>query len=109
MKQHPSDPVIDRFGRLVREGLGAAVVAIYWFGSRSRGDCGETSDYDLLLETKDPLTEQQRDLVSDVAVDIASDAGVLLDIHYRTSASLSTPPSSFSPFIQSVRSEGVLV
>ena len=77
--------------------------------SRARGDGGGGSDYDLLLATRDEMTEQQRDLVADVAVDISADHGALLDIHYRTAESMTTPPQSFSPFIQSVLAEGVLL
>lgn len=109
MRKSQTDRVVNEFSERVREALGSALVAIYWFGSRARGDGSGGSDYDILLETEDELTEQQRDLVADVAVDISADLGALLDIHYRTAKAMSTPPDSFSPFVQSVRAEGVLL
>jgi len=107
MNESQIDFVVDRFRKQVRKALGAGVVAIYWFGSRARGDFNESSDYDLLLETKDDITEEQRDVVADLAVDISSSTGVWLDIHYRTVKWMNTPPYAFSPFVQSVRSEGI--
>jgi len=109
MNDSQIDIVIDQFRIRVRKVLGSALVAIYWFGSRARGDFNDSSDYDLLLETKDDITEAQRDLVADLAVDISSNLGAWLDIHYRTVKWMSTPPYTFSPFVQSVRSEGILL
>ncbi len=109
MNESHIDIVVDQFRIRVREALGSALVKLYWFGSRTRGDFDESSDYDLLLETKDNITEAQRDVVADLAVDISSDLGAWLDIHYRTVKWMSTPPYTFSPFVQSVRSEGILL
>ena len=109
VKEEKKDIVIEQFRTQVRKALGSALVSLYWFGSRVRGDNNENSDYDLLLETDGEITEKQRDLVADLAVDISASFGAWLDIHYRTAKWMSTPPYSFSPFVQSVRSEGVLL
>ena len=109
MNESQIDMVVELFRARVRKGLGSALVAIYWFGSRARGDFDESSDYDLLLETKDEITEKQRNLVADLAVEISADLDAWLDIHYRTVKWMSTPPYSFSPFIQTIRSEGILL
>jgi hypothetical protein len=39
-----------------------------------------------LIVTRRRLTEEERDLVADIAVDLSATRGVLLDIHARTSA-----------------------
>ena len=109
MNESQIDVAVDQFRARVRKVLGSALVKLYWYGSRARGDFDTNSDYDLLLETKDEITEEQRDLVADLAVDISADLGVWLDIHYRTAKWMSTPPFAFSPFVQSVRSEGILL
>jgi predicted nucleotidyltransferase len=109
MKAQQTDEVINLFRSRVRQALGPTLVAIHWFGSRARGRYEESSDYDLLLETETELTEQQKDQVADIAVDIAADFGTLLDIHYRSVRLMKTAPYSFSPFIDSVLTEGVLV
>jgi predicted nucleotidyltransferase len=109
MKESQIDLVVDQFRVRVRKVLGPALVAIYWFGSRVRGNFDESSDYDLLLELKDNITEAQRDVVADLAIDISSKFGAWLDIHYRTVERMSEPPYAFSPFVQSVISEGVLL
>jgi predicted nucleotidyltransferase len=44
----------------------------YWFGSRAKGEGHSGSDYDLLLETEMELTETQRDLLADIAIDLAA-------------------------------------
>lgn len=109
MNESQIDVVIEQFRTQVRAVLGSALVSLYWFGSRARGDSNEDSDYDLLLETKSEITEKQRDLVADLAVDISANLGAWLDIHYRTVKWMSTAPYTFSPFVQSVRSEGIVL
>lgn len=93
----------------VRKALGPRLAAIHWFGSRARGEGSKDSDYDLLLEIENEPTERQRDLVADIAVDISAEHGVLLDIHYRSAEGMREAPDSFSPFVQSVLDEGILV
>jgi len=62
------DNVVTDFSRRVRQVLGSKLVAIYWFGSRARGEGTVDSDYDLLLETRLAPLERDRDAVADVAV-----------------------------------------
>ena len=109
MKTKQADEVINLFRKRARQALGPTLVSIRWFGSRARGEYEAGSDYDLLLEVREEPTEPLRDLVADIAVDIAADFGVLLDIHYRSVRMMKTAPYTSSPFIDAVLSEGVLV
>ncbi len=101
-----ADNVVTDFSRRVRQVLGSKLVAIYWFGSRARGEGRVDSDYDLLLETRVAPLERDRDAVADVAVDISADTGALLDIHYRTTEALAHE-SLRSPFVDTVLQESV--
>lgn len=102
-----ADNVVTDFSRRVRQVLGSKLVAIYWFGSRARGEGRVDSDYDLLLETRVAPLEKDRDAVADVAVDISADTGALLDIHYRTTETISQG-STRSPFIDTIMRDAVL-
>lgn len=106
MRDAIKDPTVEEFSAGVRAVLGAELVAIYWFGSRARGRGMPDSDYDFLIETKGRLSEQERDGVTDIAVDLSADRGVLLDIHYRTSETI-VRDATRSPFIEAVLKEGV--
>lgn len=107
MKKANTDQVITDFSSRVRKVLGSKLVAIYWFGSRARGEGTPESDYDLLLETRGTPLENDRDAVADVAVDISAETGALLDIHYRTTETLSQE-SAKSPFIDTILRDAVL-
>jgi len=100
------DPVVAEFGARVRAVLGPNIEAVYWFGSRARGEGRPDSDYDLLLATRRRLTETERDRVADVAVDLTVQWGVLLDIHMRTSEAM-VRDATRSPLIASVLKEAV--
>ena len=101
-----TDPIVEEFAAKVRGALGDNVVAIYWFGSRARGEGSATSDYDLLLETRRRLTEEDRDRVADVAVDLSATHGALLDVHARTSEAMARNAER-SPLIAAVLREAV--
>jgi len=108
MAKPKTDRIVEQFRTRVRDALGSALVAIYWFGSRAKGEGSADSDYDLLLETTRRLTEQERDRVADVAIDVSADYGVLFDIHERTSEALKRN-RPFSLFTHTVLQEGVRV
>ncbi|MBW2172712.1 MAG: nucleotidyltransferase domain-containing protein [Deltaproteobacteria bacterium] len=102
-----SDEIVEYFSARVRQILGTTVVGVYWFGSRVRERDKPDSDYDILLETTSVLSEEQRDAVADLAIDIVAEHSVLLDIHYYTSDEITRPPFSRSPFVHAVLEEGV--
>lgn len=72
----------------------------------ARGEGTPDSDYDVLLETRRRLTEQERDSVADVAIDLSAEMGVLFDIHARTSESMARDAER-SPLIAAVLREAV--
>ncbi len=81
----------------------------YWFGSRAKGEGHSGSDYDLLLETEMELTETQRDLLADIAIDLAAEHGSLLDVHFYSKRQLLDHNIARSPFVQVVYQEGILL
>lgn len=106
MRTTTTDPVIREFATGVRTKLGDKIVAIFWFGSRARGEGTVDSDYDVMLETRNPLGEDDRNLVADTAIDLAAEYGVLFDVHMRTSAAIASGANR-SPLISNILQEAV--
>lgn len=100
--------IVDIFKERVKFVLGPDFVSLYWFGSTATGKTNPESDIDLLLVIKSPLSPQDRDHVADIAIDLCSDYGFLLDIHYYTKGEMEQSPYSFSPFLKAVTNEGIL-
>ncbi len=92
-----------------RTALPGVVLRAYWFGSRARGEGHSDSDYDLMLETSMSLSEEQRDILADIAVDLAADHGSLLDVHFYSRDQLKDVRLGRSPFVQTVHEEGLLL
>ncbi len=109
MKRTVADPVVEEFSARVRAELGTRVLAVYWFGSRARGEGRDDSDYDFLVETAVPVTEDERDRVADVSVAISGEQGVALDVHYRDSKRMDRHRGVWTPFLDAVTEEGVRV
>ena len=84
MQQLPTAELVAMISRRLHTILGEKLLAVYWFGSRSRGQGDESSDIDLLLETRSPVSETERDATADLAIDLAADYSVVPDIHYYT-------------------------
>ena len=107
MKQETTDPVVKEFGDRVRETLGPRLVAIFWFGSRARGEGHDDSDYDFLVETHVPIDVADRHAVSDISVGLTGKHRKVLDVHYADEARLDGRRSLISPFRAQVLAEGV--
>jgi predicted nucleotidyltransferase len=107
MKPEVTDPVVSEFAKRVRKALGAKIHAVYWFGSRARGEGTPDSDYDLLLESVAPLSLQERDSVADISVDISGRTRVLLDVHYDLCEKMHGLRRLMTPFRDIVTREGV--
>ena len=104
----PTSKIVQEFRLRIEIILAGNLQNVYWFGSTSRTQAHAESDIDLLVETKLPVTVSQRDKIADVAIDLCSETGFVLDVHYYTSKEISTPPYSYSPFIETIIREGVL-
>ena len=100
--------VVTSFKRRVQIAVGKKLAAVYWFGSTVHNEAQAGSDIDLLVETTKPLTASERDQVADIAIDLCAESGKLLDIHYYTTDEITHSPYAHSPFLESVRAEGVL-
>jgi predicted nucleotidyltransferase len=109
MKTEVTDSVVSEFAKRVRRGLGSKVHAVYWFGSRARGEGSSDSDYDLLLESASPLSIQERDFVTDISVDISGRNRVLLDVHYDLCEKMHGLKRFITPFRDVVMSEGIVL
>ena len=101
--------VVEAFATRVRTVLGANLVRLHWFGSRVRKAEGDDADFDLVVETREALSDSERDAVADVTIDTSADYGVLLDVHFYTQDEFRGVPYSRTPFVQAVLEEGVLI
>ena len=101
--------IAETFSAKLRSVSGIDVRAVYWFGSRAMGRGKFDSDFDFMVETGARLTEEQRDAVADIAVDMTAQHGVLLDIHYYTSDEIKSYSYACSPFVISVLEEGEVI
>jgi predicted nucleotidyltransferase len=105
----PTDPIVEEFGARVRQVLGRNVVTIYWFGSRSRGEGREDSDYDFLIATREPIPAADRHLVSDISVGLTGKYRKVMDVHYADEKRLDRGRTLLTPFRARVLEEGVPV
>ncbi|MCS6950899.1 MAG: nucleotidyltransferase domain-containing protein [bacterium] len=86
---------------------GQAVEHVLLYGSCARGVARESSDIDLLVVVREPLSSQQvRRELSDLLLDILLEEGELISV-------LVVPKTYFdasdSPFLRQVKGEAVLV
>jgi predicted nucleotidyltransferase len=107
MKQETTDPVVREFRNRVRKTLGSRLVAIFWFGSRARGEGHDESDYDFLVATHAPIDAADRHAVSDISVGLAGKHRKVLDVHYADEARLEGRTNLLSPFRAHVLAEGI--
>ena len=101
------DELVDEFAARVRRALGGKCAHIYWFGSRARGESREDSDYDLFLESSSKLTEDERNRVAAITVELSGRHNIALDVHYGTSDRLRGPNRIMTPFRDILLREGI--
>ncbi|MEI8371732.1 MAG: nucleotidyltransferase domain-containing protein [Planctomycetota bacterium] len=89
--------------------LGDDFVRLYHYGSRVEGGADADSDYDVLCVTKRQLGCQRRDEILYRQLDIQMDQDVLFDLHFYSEEQLRTPPLSFTPYVQHVTADGIIV
>jgi len=103
------DPCVIELREMLQSVLGENFVRLYHYGSRVEGGAGADSDYDVLCVTKRPLSRQQREDVLDRQIDLQLAHDVFFDLHFYTEEELHTPPMSFTPYVQHVTADGVVV
>jgi predicted nucleotidyltransferase len=94
---------------MLKSALGDDFVRLYHYGSRVDGGADPDSDYDVLCVTRRPLSRQQRDEILYRQLDIQMDQAVLFDLHFYSEEQLRTPPLSFTPYVQHVTADGIVV
>lgn len=99
--------IINSYVNFSKKLIGDNLVQIYFFGSRAIGNFSPSSDIDLLIETYNPISEETRDTLTDIAIDVAAANGILLDVHYYTKNEMSSFPYNISPFIVNVIETGI--
>jgi predicted nucleotidyltransferase len=103
---HPS---VIELREMLQSELGDNFLRLYHYGSRVEGGADADSDFDVLCVTKRPVSRQQRDKIIYRQLDIQMARDVLFDLHYYSEEQLQTPPLSFTPYVQHVTTEGVVV
>ena len=102
-------PCVLELREMLQSVLGDNFVRLYHYGSRVEGGAEPDSDYDALCVTKRPLSRQQRDEILDRQLDIQMDRDVLFDLHFYSEEQMRTPPLSFTPYVQHVTTDGIVV
>ena len=99
---------VDRFVKRMKELLGDNLVLMKLFGSKTRGDSNEESDIDILLVLREKNRELQERIYEilfeiDPYYELRISLLIFSDFEYRKNEELS------SPFIESVKKEGILL
>jgi hypothetical protein len=102
-------PCVIELREMLQSALGEDFARLYHYGSRVEGRAGPDSDYDVLCVTRRPISRRQRDDVLDRQIDLQLAHDVFFDLHFYTDAELHTPPVSFTPYVQHVTADGVVV
>jgi predicted nucleotidyltransferase len=94
---------------MLRSVFGDDFVRLYHYGSRVEGGAESDSDYDVLCVTRRPLSRRQMDEVMDRRIEIELAHGVLFDLHFRQGNQTDSTSLLYSPFVDHVVSEGIVV
>jgi predicted nucleotidyltransferase len=89
--------------------LGDNFVRLYLYGSRVEGDADPESDYDVLCVIKRPLRRDQKDNILNRQLDIQMNYGVLFDLHFRHGDQMDSTSLMYTPYIDHVISEGIVI
>ncbi len=89
--------------------LGDDFIRLYHYGSRIEGGADPESDYDVLCVTRRRLSYDEISDIIGRSLDVQMDHDVVFDLHFYSEKQISTPPISFTPYIQHVRDEGIVV
>ncbi|MBN1895905.1 excisionase family DNA-binding protein [bacterium] len=108
MKVNEKDlQVLEKFKSLLQGEVKLHQVIL--FGSRARGNASGESDMDVLIVVDEPVTQELRNRVSGYAWKAGFDEGVVLGCVLYTREEWENSPERYSPFVETVRSEGILL
>ena len=102
-------PCVIELREMLQSVLGDDFVRLYHYGSRIEGGAEPESDYDVLCVTKRPLSRQQRDDILSRQLDIQMDRNVLFDLHFRHEEQIESKSLLYSPYVDHVVLEGIVV
>jgi predicted nucleotidyltransferase len=94
---------------LLQSALGDNFVRLYHYGSRVEGGADPESDYDVLCATKRPLSRDQIENIQNRQLDIQMNYGVLFDLHFRCGDQLDPKSLMYSPYVDHVITQGIVV
>jgi uncharacterized protein len=107
--ERPIHPCVIELREMLRTVLGDDFVRLYHYGSRVEGGAEPDSDYDVLCVTRRPVSRQQKDQILYRQLDIQMDRDVLFDLHFRQEEQVDAKSLWYSPYVDYVVTEGVLV
>ena len=102
-------PCVIELREMLESVLGDDFVRLYHYGSRVEGGAEPDSDYDMLCVTRWPLSKRQKDVILDRRMDIELTNDVLFDLHFRHEGQIDSTSPLYSPYIDRVVSEGMVV
>jgi hypothetical protein len=116
MKTHKTEqpvpkphPCVVELREMLQSILGVNFVRLYHYGSRVEGDAEPESDYDVLCVTKQALRRDQKEEILNRQLDIQMNSGVLFDLHFRHEDQIDSTSSMYTPFVDYIISEGIVV
>ena len=101
------EALLERVKRTVREIEADAEIILY--GSRSRGDAREYSDWDFLILVDGPVDMKRTDAIRHRLYDVELDSGEVLCSIVRSREDWSGPLLRITPFHQNVQREGIVL
>ena len=103
------DPCVIELREMLQSVLGENFVRLYHYGSRVEGGADPESDYDVLCVTKRPLSHRQEEEIMDRRMDIEFSKGMLFDLHFRHGTQTNSASLLYSPYVDHVITEGIVV
>lgn len=98
-----TDPVLKRFTAEVERIFPDRLEQVILYGSRARGDARPDSDYDIIVELSDAPTEQDKELLGEVARTIGDETHSLISAWFEARNDFERR----SLFMHNLRREGV--
>lgn len=97
---------LERIASKLRSQFYQKIAFIYAFGSRTRGDHGTWSDFDVLIVVKEKKPEIEHDIM-EAFVQEEMETGIVLSPLIKDQKSFDLERTYNSPFYQNIQREGV--